>query len=280
MIFQPSDRVWRNASTEGMRDVWIDHHNGVPLADQAAASTPDAIRLHALWMEGPSAQSPVLLYLHGARWNVTGSTPRMRRMNALGFAVLAVDYQGFGQSSKGLPSEASARADALAAWRWLAQRYPQRPRFIFGHSLGGAIGIDLATQVDDEQGVLVENTFTSIVDMARTFKWGWLPVGPFVTQRFETLNKVAQVGAPLVVVHGDADQLVPYAMGQELFARAGEPKRWIAVPGGTHHNTNGLAQVQYQQTLQTLWPQWWPATVPSTQQAGTADAQSSHTATR
>ena len=109
MIFQPTDRVWQRASMEGMEDVWITHPHRV---DASPGGEADEARLHALWLEGPRADAPVLLYLHGARWNVTGSTARMRRMQELGFAVLAVDYQGFGQSSKGLPSEASARADA------------------------------------------------------------------------------------------------------------------------------------------------------------------------
>jgi alpha-beta hydrolase superfamily lysophospholipase len=94
----------------------------------------------------------VLLYLHGARWNVAGSSGRMRRMHELGFSVLGIDYRGFGKSSAGLPSEASAAEDARAAWDWLAAQHPNSPRYIFGHSLGGAIAIDLASQVHDAAG--------------------------------------------------------------------------------------------------------------------------------
>ena len=255
MIFQPTDRVWQRASMEGMQDVWITHPHRVGGGAAAVDETPsDTARLHALWLEGPRADAPVLLYLHGARWNVTGSTARMRRMQELGFAVLAVDYQGFGQSSKGLPSEASARADAQAAWDWLAQRYPDRPRFIFGHSLGGAIAIDLATQVQDAQGLIVEGTFTRIADVVRTFKWGWLPVGPFITQPFDSLAKVPQLQIPLLVVHGSADQLIPSALGQRLYEAAPTPKRWVLVEGGTHHNTNAVGLAQYRSALQQLWP--------------------------
>lgn len=251
MIFQPTDRVWQRASMEGMQDVWITHPHRVQ-------GEPGEARLHGLWLEGPRANAPVLLYLHGARWNVTGSTSRMRRMQALGFAVLAIDYQGFGQSSKGLPSEDSARADALAAWNWLAQQYPDRPRFIFGHSLGGAIAIDLATQVDDAQGVLVEGTFTRIADVVRTFKWGWLPFQPFITQPFDSIEKVAQLRTPLLVVHGSADRLIPSALGQRLYDAAPQPKRWVLVEGGTHHNTGTVGLQQYRTALQQLWPALGP----------------------
>ena len=103
-----------------------------------------AERLHGLWLPHTKASAPVLLYLHGARWNVAGSSGRVRRMQELGFSVLAIDYRGFGKSSAGLPSEQTAAEDARAAWDWLAREYPGRPRYIFGHSLGGAIAIDLA----------------------------------------------------------------------------------------------------------------------------------------
>lgn len=241
MIFQPSDRVWQRADMAGMQDVWIDFHSQ---ADQ------QAVRLHGLWLAQKNARAPVLLYLHGARWNVTGSTQRMRHMHALGFAVLAIDYRGFGQTQPAsLPSEVSAREDALAAWHWLAQQHPQAPRFIFGHSLGGAIAIDLATRVDDEQGLVVEGTFTNIRDMARNFQWGWLPLGPLITQKFDSLDKVAHIGAPLLVVHGSADTLVPPALGQQLYDAAVPPKQWVLVQGGTHHNTNSLGQAQYRAAL-------------------------------
>ncbi|MBW3655078.1 MAG: lysophospholipase, partial [Gemmatimonadetes bacterium] len=196
-IFQPSDRTWGASASlaEGMDDIWVSFHSRL---------TDKPVKLHGLWLEAeqPDPDSPVMLYLHGARWSVAGSAGRIRRMQELGFSVLAIDYRGFGKSSAGLPSEEMAYEDARAAWDWLAARYPQRPRYVFGHSLGGAIAIDLASKVDDEKGTIVEGTFTSIPDVASTFKWGWLPVGPLITQRFESIHKVARDGSPLRVVPG------------------------------------------------------------------------------
>ena len=245
MIFQPSDRVWQRADMAGMQDVWIDFHSQ---ADQ------QAVRLHGLWLAQKNARAPVLLYLHGARWNVTGSTLRMRHMHALGFAVLAIDYRGFGQTQPAsLPSEVSAREDALAAWHWLAQQHPQAPRFIFGHSLGGAIAIDLAAQVGDEAGTLVEGTFTSIPDVVSSFKWGWLPVSPLITQRFEAVQRVPAIGSPLLVVHGSNDRLIPPALGQRLFDAATGKKAFVLVEGGSHHNTNSVGQAQYRVAIAELF---------------------------
>ncbi len=247
-IFQPSDRSWGNteSQTEGMEHVWIDFKSGV---------TGEPARLHGLWLGGApeSADTPVLLYLHGARYNVAGSAPRMRRMHDLGFSVLAIDYRGFGKSSAGLPSEETAREDARAAWTWLAARHPAQHRYIFGHSLGGAIGIDLASNVKDESGVIVESTFTSIADVASSFKWGWLPFGPFITQRFEAITKVKSIGSPLLVVHGTADSLINPTLGRKLYEAATVPKMFVLVEGGSHHNTNSVGAAQYKAALNQLF---------------------------
>lgn len=247
-IFQPSDRSWGNseAMTEGMDHVWIDFKSNV---------TGEPARLHGLWLGGApeTADTPVLLYLHGARYNVAGSAPRMRRMHELGFSVLAIDYRGFGKSSAGLPSEATAREDARAAWTWLAARHPQQHRYIFGHSLGGAIGIDLAASVHDESGTIVESTFTSIADVVGSFKWGWLPFSALITQRFEAISKVKDIGAPLLVVHGTADSLINPTLGRKLYEAARVPKMFVLVEGGSHHNTNSVGAAQYRAALSQLF---------------------------
>jgi alpha-beta hydrolase superfamily lysophospholipase len=213
--------------------------------------TKEPVRLRGLWLpaEGRAGSAPVLLYLHGARWNVEGSAPRIRRMQQLGFSVLAIDYRGFGKSSPGLPSEDSAYEDARAAWQWLAARYPQRPRYVFGHSLGGAIAIDLAARVEDEQGVIVEGTFTSIPDVASTMKWGWLPLGPLITQRFESIRKVGRIHSPLLVVHGSEDRLVQSELGRRLYEAAPGRKQFVLVEGGSHFSTMALGQAQYRAAL-------------------------------
>jgi alpha-beta hydrolase superfamily lysophospholipase len=243
-IFQPGDRSWGGSASlaEGMEDVWI------PFDSQV---TGKPARLHALWLpaERKPATGPVLLYLHGARWNVNGSAPRIRRMQELGFSVLAIDYRGFGKSTHVLPSEEMAYEDARAAWAWLAARHPAQPRYVFGHSLGGAIAIDLASRVDDEQGVIVEGTFTSIPDLASTMKWGWLPLGPLITQRFDSVRKVAQVHSPLLVVHGAEDALIPSALGKQLYEAASGRKQFLLVDGGTHYSTMSVGQAQYRSAL-------------------------------
>ena len=130
---------------------------------------------------------------------------------------------------------------------------PGRDRYIFGHSLGGAIAIDLAAQVPDERGTIVEGTFTNIPEVVSTFKWGWLPISALITQRFESARKVRDIGSPLLVVHGSEDRLILPSLGRKLYEAAQEPKRFVMVEGGTHHNTNDLGQAQYREALADLF---------------------------
>lgn len=246
-IFQPSDRSWAGglAAAQGMDDVWIDFK---------APHSGESVRLHGLWLAAERPDAPVLLYLHGARFDVRGSAPRMRRMQELGFSVLGIDYRGFGQSSKGLPSEAMAYEDARAAWDWLAAEYPQARRYVFGHSLGGAIAVQLASQVQQQaSGLIVEGSFTSIPAVVSSFKWGWLPVSPLITQRFEAAELIGSLKIPVLIVHGSADSLIPPALGRALFDRAPEPKRFVLVEGGSHHNTNAVGQPLYREALADLF---------------------------
>jgi uncharacterized protein len=248
LIFMPSPASTSSlryaGQADGMDDVWI---------NLQSAETGKPVRLHALWHAHPDAAAPVLLYLHGARRNVHGSAFRIRNMQELGFAVLAVDYRGFGQSSDELPSEAMVYEDARAAWAWLARQHPARDRYIFGHSLGGAIAVQLASEVVDAKGMIVEGSFTSIPDVFKTMRWGWLPVGALITQRFDSAEKIAKVKVPVLVVHGDNDTLIRPELGRQLFERVTAPKRFVLVEGGTHYNTNGMARAQYRDALRELF---------------------------
>ena len=245
-VFQPSKQSWWGGASaaEGMQDVWIEF---------VSKETGEPVKLNALWLPQARADAPLLLYLHGARWDVRSSAQRMRRMHELGFAVLGIDYRGFGQSTDTLPSEAMAYEDARQAYDWLGREHPGLPRYVFGHSLGGAIAVALGAQVEDESGVIVEGSFSSVPDVVSSFKWGWLPVGPLITQRFDAEARVGQLGSPLLVVHGSDDRLIAPSLGRKLYERAKDPKRFVLVEGGSHHNTNAVGQAQYREAVADLF---------------------------
>lgn len=249
-IFQPARETWWAGAqaAEGMTPVWIDFQS----KESGAAA-----QLNGLWLPNEDPDAPVLLYLHGARWDVTGSAQRVRRMGSLGFAVLAIDYRGFGKSTdKGadtLPSEARAYEDARVAWDWIGREHPRQRRYIFGHSLGSAIAVHLATEVDDANGLIIEGSFTSIPDVFQSMAWGWLPLTGLITQRFDALSRIDKVKVPLLVVHGSDDQLIRPELARALYERARGPKRFELVEGGSHHNTNALGQAQYGEALLALF---------------------------
>lgn len=197
-------------------------------------------RIHAWWAPARRVaapeRAPVLFYLHGARWNLTGSVSRIASFQDMGFNVFAIDYRGFGKSTMRLPSETSAREDALAAWEWLRSRVKEpRRRIIYGHSLGGAIGTDVALRGGDAGALVLEGVFTSAKDMARRISVvGHLPLDWLVTQDFDTLKKIREVAVPLFIVHGNVDTIVPADMARQLFAEARPPKRLLLANGFGH----------------------------------------------
>jgi hypothetical protein len=209
---------------------------------------PNGHRVHMWHIAQPknAAAAPTVLYLHGARWNMNGSVFRIARWHELGFNVLAVDYRGFGKSTDLLPSEESATEDTRLAFEELKRRQPEPSRrYLYGHSLGGALAIDLAARELKENpnavaGVVIESTFTSIPDVVRGTKWGWVPgIGLAVTQPFDSMSKIRELRAPLLVLHGTADSVVPHTMADELYAAAGSSdKRLVKIEGGTHSGSS------------------------------------------
>jgi len=195
--------------------------------------------VHA-WYREASPLAPTVLFLHGARRNLYESQYRIDRLAELGLNVLAIDYRGFGRSTPLLPSEESALQDAHAAFDELRRRQPDpRRRFVYGYSLGGALAIALAAEHDGLAGVVIESSFTSITDLVRASRWGWVPfLGVAVTQEFDSLARIGRVNEPLLLVHGTADGVIPHTMSDELLAAAtgvqAELKRLVKIEGANH----------------------------------------------
>ncbi|MCQ2989187.1 lysophospholipase [Pseudomonas tremae] len=233
--------------------------------------------IHAWWWPAPDKNAPAVLYLHGSRWNLTGQLFRIRQLSAQGFSVLAIDYRGFGQSVGQLPSERSVYEDARIAWERLKQLQPDPSRrLIYGHSLGGAVGVDLAAELGTDaeknnspaaaRGLIIESTFTNLADVATALANTSLPVRWLLSQKFDSLDKIADIHMPVLIVHGTNDQYVPSRFSEELFDAAKQPKQLLLVPGGTHNNSMQLGQPAYSQAIQRLLKT--PASLPQATQQG------------
>ena len=242
LIFRPTREAWwgYDGARRDITEQWI-------------SVGAEGHRLNGWWLPAERHDAPALLYLHGARWNLTGSVTRIERWRELGFSVLAVDYRGFGKSTDIAPTEAYAYEDAEAAWDALARLAPGHPRYIVGHSLGGAIAAELARRHPEAAGLVLEATFTSVSGMIAQSPWGFLPVGLVLTQNFDTLAKMREIHVPVLIAHGTRDSIVPFPMGETLYAAANGPKRFIRVEGAGHHNLSGVAMDEYRSALREMF---------------------------
>ncbi len=240
---------WYAGMPAGVQDVWL------PVGDGTQ-------RIHAWWWPGDDPSAPAIFYLHGVRWNLTGNLRRIEQLRSFGFSVFAIDYRGFGKSDGDLPSEAMCYEDARAGWAWLAQRQPDSARrFIYGHSLGGAVAIDLAASLargdhgtlPKARGLIVESTFTTLADVAAELSWSWLPTNLILSQKFDSIDKIREVDVPVLVVHGAGDRFVPSKFSQALYTAARGPKKLLLIENGSHNNSMWMGTEEYQHALSELF---------------------------
>ncbi len=245
LIFRPAKQTWDGIGQTDLayEERWI----------PPAQTTDDHRGIHSWWLPAARADAPAILFLHGACWNLSWHVERIRRWREMGFSVLGIDYRGFGESPGDLPTEAGVYEDAQRGWEHLRQLAPYASqRMIYGHSLGGAIAIEMATRYRDMDAVIAESTFTSIRDMARvqTKAARWLPVGALLNHRFDSIAKVEKLDAPILFLHGTADEVVPHRMSQALYAKARAPKEMVLFPELGHSNIPMDSFPRYQLAVQ------------------------------
>jgi fermentation-respiration switch protein FrsA (DUF1100 family) len=211
---------------------------GVPAVQSLSVRAPDGIELLAWFVPPERAAGPVVLYLHGNGGNIGMRARRLVRMHGFGWGVLLLEYRGYGGNA-GSPTEIGLLEDARAGYAALREMgFSGQQILIWGESLGSGVGVRLATE-RDVGAVLLESPYTSIVDVGRRH-FPWLPVGLLVRDRFDVLTRIGAVHAPVLVMAGGEDTLVPPDMSRAVFAAAPEPKQyWLA--SGAGHNDLGEA---------------------------------------
>lgn len=195
--------------------------------------------LHGWWIPAAQSDAPVMLYFHHNAINIGANVSQALQFHELGYSIFLFDYRGFGQSEGGFPHEDQLYQDAQAVWHYLTQQRSISPGdiVIYGHSVGGAIAIDLAAKQPDAAALIVQSSFTSMRDMTKRFGLYWLlPVELLLTQQFESLAKMESVQMPVLVLTGTSDVQIPVAMGERLHEAAPEAKRLVVIEGGGHDN--------------------------------------------
>jgi uncharacterized protein len=233
LAYAPSREIMATPQLESLAftDQWVES----PATDGVAAGL-----LHGWWIPHSSSDAPAVLYLHGNSGNISSNRniSVIHSLHRAGFAVLAIDYRGYGRSAMALPSESALYADAQAAWERMLTLAPHaKKRLIYGHSLGGAVAIDLALTATNLDALVVEGTYTSFAEVVQTTRYGWLPLSLILTQKYASDEKIKNIRVPKLFIHGSLDEIIPVEMGKRLYAISLEPKSLLIVPDGRHRDT-------------------------------------------
>ncbi len=205
---------------------------GVPGLRTVRVRTADGLDLVA-WFLPAAAGRPTVLYFHGNGGNIGDRIGRAERIARRGWGLMMLEYRGYG--NPGTPSEAGLEMDALGGLDELAALGVSSGRVVlYGESLGTGVAVRLAT-ARRVAAVVLDAPYTSVADVAQLRYW-FLPARLLVTNSFDILSRVSRVNAPLLVMQGDDDTVIPPAMGRAVFEAAREPKeRWVSA-GGLHGN--------------------------------------------
>jgi uncharacterized protein len=234
LVFFPTRALEGTPAQTGLayQDVWL--------------TTEDGVRLHGWWVPVEGALGTVLFF-HGNAGNISHRLVSLHTFHRLGYNTLIFDYRGYGRSD-GSPSEKGTYLDADAAWRHLVveRGIPPEQVALFGRSMGGAVAAALAEK-QAPGAVILESTFTSIPDLGAEL-YPWLPVRLLARIRYETLERVPRITAPLLVVHSRDDEVIPFRHGQRIWEAAREPKQFLEISGG-HNDGFFTAAPSYEQGI-------------------------------
>jgi uncharacterized protein len=192
--------------------------------------TPDGETLIA-WFKAPDPGRVTTLFLHGNAGSLWTRRERARILADGGRGVLMLAYRGYAGST-GRPSEEGLTTDARTAYDWLTARVSPDRLVLYGESLGTGVALSLAVN-RPVAGVILDAPYTSTADVARLTYW-WAPVDWLMLDQYRSMDIVSRLKAPLLVLHGTRDGIIPFTMGERLFQAAPEPKRFVRIEGGDH----------------------------------------------
>jgi fermentation-respiration switch protein FrsA (DUF1100 family) len=183
------------------------------------------------WYRAPELGRAAVLYFHGNGGSLWNRRLRARLLTENGRGLLIISYRGY-SGSTGTPTEMGLRQDARAAYDWLAHRVAPERIVLYGESLGTGVAVRLAAE-RPVSGVILDAPYSSTADIAKIAYW-FVPVGWLMQDQFRSTDIIGQVKAPLLMLHGERDGVVPIALGERLFAAAPEPKKFVRLENVDH----------------------------------------------
>ncbi len=209
-------------------------NSGLPAGiEERFVRTQDGVRIQLLYLP-PADSGHLLIYFHGNAGNIYHRIPDLQRLHRLGVGVIGVSYRGYGKSD-GSPSEEGIYRDGEAALNHALEvlGVPQRNIILLGRSIGTTVAVNTARN-RTIGGLILVSPLTSGKAHARAMGLGFL--SPLAGSAFDNRSKMAQITAPLLVIHGTADRVIPFSMGRQLFEHARSQKRFVALTGAGHNN--------------------------------------------
>lgn len=213
--------------------------NASDIVKGVAVPAEDGLRLYHLFSPAMKRGFPVIIHFHGNHGPASNRLYKVRPYAEAGYGLLMVEYRGYGPNP-GSPSEEGFYRDARGALNWLEQQSINPDRMVlYGESLGSGVAVrmawDLAKAGTPVRGVVLEAPFTALPDIG-ALRYPWVPVQWLARDRFDNLSRIDEIGAPLLVMHGTADAVVPFAQGKALYEKARDPKNALFAEGAGHNN--------------------------------------------
>ena len=208
----------------------------LPSARDVVLHTEDGKRLGAWYIPAPvEAPGPAVVVFNGNGGDRSGRAMLALGLAELGMSVLLFDYRGYG-GNEGTPSEEGLARDARAAQAWLsAQPEVSQDRIVyFGESLGAAVAVGLSME-RPPAALVLRSPFTSLAEVGKVH-YPWLPVGLVLIDRFPSIDRIGSIAAPVMIIAGDRDDVVPEPLSKKLYDAAPDPKRYLLVPGTGHND--------------------------------------------
>ena len=214
--------------------------------EEVSITTSDELQLHG-WFVPAKQSTATVLFLHGNAGNISHRLDSIAIFRELGLDTLIIDYRGYGRS-EGKPTERGTYLDAQAAWDYLVGSRGIAPEriVIFGRSLGGAIAAWLAVE-NTAAAVIIESCFSSALDMARRL-YPFMPARLIIRLKFPVREHVSRLKSPLLVIHSRDDEIIPFTMGEAIFAAATEPKTMLEI-SGDHNSGFAMNRDRYMAAL-------------------------------
>ena len=224
LIFHPDNTVSQTPRDAGLK------------FDDVYFTASDGVRLNGWFVPYPNARR-TLVWFHGNAGNISHRIHNLKLLHdKVKINVFIFDYRGYGRSG-GKLSESGTYLDGAAAIELLGNRYnvEMQQLILFGRSLGAAVAVEMATR-NKSLVLILESPFSSVPEMARTV-FPLFPLGPLLRTQYNNLDKVRRIKSPLLVLHGDQDEIIPFSHGQKVFEAAPEPKKFHAIVGAGHNDT-------------------------------------------